>query len=78
MHNTSRVTSKGQITIPIEIREQYGLLAHTEVRFEIQRGQIVLLKEEFSNKRSNDLIRKMTSKTTLGMSTDEIMRLTRT
>lgn len=78
MHNTSRVTSKGQITIPIEIRQQYGLLAHTAVRFEIQRGQIVLLKEEISNKRGNDLIRKMTSKTTLGMSTDEIMRLTRT
>jgi AbrB family looped-hinge helix DNA binding protein len=28
-----RITSKGQVTIPREIREQCGLLPHTEVRF---------------------------------------------
>ena len=30
-----RITSKGQVTIPIEIRESLGLLPHTEVRFEV-------------------------------------------
>jgi AbrB family looped-hinge helix DNA binding protein len=29
-----RVTSKGQVTIPVEIRERAGLLPHTEVDFE--------------------------------------------
>jgi AbrB family looped-hinge helix DNA binding protein len=29
-----RITSKGQVTIPAEIREQAGLLPHTEVKFE--------------------------------------------
>jgi AbrB family looped-hinge helix DNA binding protein len=29
-----RITSKGQVTIPAEIREQAGLLPHTDVRFE--------------------------------------------
>ena len=29
-----RITSKGQVTIPAEIREQAGLLPHTEVDFE--------------------------------------------
>jgi hypothetical protein len=28
-----RITSKGQVTIPQEIREQCGLLPHTQVRF---------------------------------------------
>jgi AbrB family looped-hinge helix DNA binding protein len=28
-----RVTSKGQVTIPIDIREQFGILPNTEVRF---------------------------------------------
>ena len=30
-----RITSKGQVTIPIEIREKLGLLPNTEVEFEV-------------------------------------------
>ncbi len=30
-----RITSKGQVTIPAEMREQAGLLPHTEVNFEL-------------------------------------------
>jgi len=37
-----RITSKGQVTIPQEIREQLGLLPHTEVEFSVERGQAVL------------------------------------
>src|SRR5204863_7022893 len=29
-----RITSKGQVTIPVDIRERAGLLPHTEVEFE--------------------------------------------
>jgi AbrB family looped-hinge helix DNA binding protein len=29
-----RITAKGQVTIPAEIREQAALLPHTEVEFE--------------------------------------------
>jgi AbrB family looped-hinge helix DNA binding protein len=35
-----RITSKGQVTIPAEIREQAGLLPHTEVEFEFD-GKVV-------------------------------------
>jgi AbrB family looped-hinge helix DNA binding protein len=31
---TSRVTTKGQVTIPQEIRERFGFLPHTEVEFD--------------------------------------------
>lgn len=37
-----RITSKGQVTIPQEIREATGLLPHTEVEFSIERGRAVL------------------------------------
>lgn len=30
-----RVTTKRQVTIPVEIREKAGLLPHTEVEFEL-------------------------------------------
>lgn len=35
-----RITSKGQVTIPVEIRRSAGLLPHTEVDFEFD-GQTV-------------------------------------
>ena len=35
-----RITSKGQVTIPADIRERAGLLPHTEVEFEFG-GKVV-------------------------------------
>jgi len=35
-----RITSKGQLTIPADIRERAGLLPHTEVGFEFD-GKVV-------------------------------------
>ena len=37
-----RITSKGQVTIPQDIRERAGLLPHTEVAFEYKSGQVIL------------------------------------
>ncbi len=37
-----RITSKGQVTIPQDIREQLGLLPHTDVEFAVERGHAVL------------------------------------
>ena len=41
-----RVTSKGQVTIPIEIRERCGFLPHTEVEFVFEADQVVVRKVE--------------------------------
>jgi AbrB family looped-hinge helix DNA binding protein len=38
------ISSKGQITVPIEIREKLGLLPGTAVRFELRDGEAVLYK----------------------------------
>jgi hypothetical protein len=36
-----RITSKGQVTIPQEIREQCCLLPHTQVRFVVEDGRVL-------------------------------------
>ena len=33
-----RITSKGQVTIPQDIRERLGLLPNTDVEFAVERG----------------------------------------
>ena len=37
-----RITSKGQVTIPQELREQFGLLPNTEVDFVVKRNALHL------------------------------------
>jgi AbrB family looped-hinge helix DNA binding protein len=39
-----RITSKGQVTIPQEIREKLGLLPHSEVEFDIVGDSVRLRK----------------------------------
>jgi AbrB family looped-hinge helix DNA binding protein len=73
-----RITSKGQVTIPIEIRERVGLLPNTEVRFEVEGNTVRILREERSpGSRGKRLLERMQGKATSGMSTEEIMALTR-
>jgi AbrB family looped-hinge helix DNA binding protein len=40
----SRVSSKGQITLPVEVRLRLGLSAGTPVRFELKRDAVILRK----------------------------------
>lgn len=70
-----RITSKGQVTIPIEIREQTGLLPHTEVKFEVVNGKAYIERSEGGSR--IDMIARMKGRATVKMTTDEIMRLTR-
>lgn len=73
-----RITSKGQVTIPIEIRERLGLLPHTEVRFEVEGSAVRILREEASiGSRGERLLERMRGRATSGLSTEEIMALTR-
>ena len=73
-----KITTKGQVTIPQEIRQKMGLLPHAEVEFQI-RGNIVQLVKVASPQttRGTKLTEMMRGKVTVKMSTDEIMTLTR-
>ncbi|MDA0909703.1 MAG: AbrB/MazE/SpoVT family DNA-binding domain-containing protein [Proteobacteria bacterium] len=70
------ITSKGQITIPKEFREALGLLPHTDVQFERVGDELRVRKAEKSV-RGKNLLEAMAGKSTISMSTNEIMQLTR-
>lgn len=74
-----RITSKGQVTIPADIRERAGLLPNTEVAFVMEGSAVHLVKASARRKagRGETLIARLTGKGDVKMSTDEIMALTR-
>ena len=71
-----RITSKGQVTIPLEIREELGLFPSTEVEFEIA-GDAVILRRARDGGRGEALVRRLRGSATVSMTTDEILALTR-
>lgn len=72
-----RITSKGQVTIPIEIRQKAGLLPNTEVEFVVKGSTVIVKKAEKTPRRGRRLVTIMRGKATTRLSTDEILSLTR-
>ena len=73
-----RITTKGQVTIPIDIRKRFGFHPHTEVVFEVDGSTVRLRRSEStSDSRGQRLLRRMRGKATQPMTTDQIMALTR-
>ena len=72
-----RITSKGQVTIPQDIREQLGLLPHSEVVFEIDGDAVRITKAPTSSTRGDALLARMRGTATTRLTTDEILAFTR-
>ena len=73
-----RITSKGQVTIPQDIREKLGLLPETDVEFEIDGNSVRIRKARSQpGRRGDKLVAQLTGTATTRLSTDEIMALTR-
>jgi antitoxin PrlF len=72
-----RITTKGQVTIPREVREKMGFLPHSEVEFVVEGNVVYLRKEKGAKSRGKQLVESMRGRATVRMSTDEIMALTR-
>jgi AbrB family looped-hinge helix DNA binding protein len=72
-----RITSKGQVTIPLRIRRELGLHPNTEVRFEISGGAARIKKVRGSGGRGERLVQHLKGRGTVRMSTDQILALTR-
>ena len=74
-----RITSKGQVTIPIEIRERLGLLPETEVDFVVDGNgaRIVRRTQRRREGRGDRIVRRLRGTGSVRMSTDEILALTR-
>ncbi len=71
-----RVTTKGQVTIPQNIREKMGINPATEVDFIEENGRVYLLKKPLPEGADNRF-KKLRGIATVKMTTDEIMALTR-
>jgi antitoxin PrlF len=72
-----KITSKGQVTIPIGIRQRFSLLPDTEVVFEARGSAVVIRKVRESGRRGANVVARLRGKATAGLSTDEILALTR-
>src|SRR3984893_6900987 len=74
-----RITSKGQVTIPQELRERFGLLPNTEVEFVVTPDgrELRLLKSSKPSGRGRALIERMRGRGTGKLSTDELLKLMR-
>lgn len=71
-----RITTKGQVTIPQEIREQAELLPGTDVEFSVENGRVFIVKSERQG-RGRKIIEHLRGRGKTGMTTDQIMALTR-
>jgi AbrB family looped-hinge helix DNA binding protein len=72
-----RVTEKGQVTIPKDIRDALGIGAGTEVEFERRKDAIVVRKAKAATGRGTRLAEHLRGRGDVEMTTDEIMALTR-
>ena len=70
-----RVTTKGQVTIPLHIREKLGKTSSKEVDFVEEKGRVFLVKRK-GKKAATRKFSKLRCIATVKMTTDEIMALT--
>jgi AbrB family looped-hinge helix DNA binding protein len=71
-----RITSKGQVTVPQEIRDRLGLQPGAQVEFVVDGDTVRLVKVD-GGARGRTLIAHMRGKATSRLTTDEIIALTR-
>jgi AbrB family looped-hinge helix DNA binding protein len=73
-----RITAKGQVTIPIAMREKLGLLPDVEVEFVLDRDSVRIKKARGKKTRGQLIVERLRGSAARGgMTTDEIMALTR-
>lgn len=72
-----RLTSKGQVTIPLEIREQFGLHPGDEVEFVLDEQGLHVVKSTTQPSRGRRIAESLLGRGDVEMTTAEIMALTR-
>jgi AbrB family looped-hinge helix DNA binding protein len=72
-----RITSKGQVTIPQEIRRRLGLQPETEVEFAVVGNTVRIRKLGGRPGRGRGIIERLRGRATTRLTTDQILALTR-
>ncbi|MFI4984448.1 MAG: AbrB/MazE/SpoVT family DNA-binding domain-containing protein [Solirubrobacterales bacterium] len=70
-----RVTSKGQVTIPKDVRRRLGIGPGSEVDLELDDSGARLVRAR--TRKGKEVVERMIGRGTVKMTTDEIMALTR-
>jgi AbrB family looped-hinge helix DNA binding protein len=77
MEGNMKVTTKGQVTIPLEIRERLSIHPGTDVEFAVEGNVVKLVRAKGSNVRGKRVVERLRGRATVRMTTEEIMALTR-
>jgi len=72
-----RVTTKGQVTIPQEIREQLNLQPGAEVEFRVEGDVVKMIPVRQAHLRGRRVVERLRGRATVRLTTDEIMAMTR-
>jgi AbrB family looped-hinge helix DNA binding protein len=72
-----KITTKGQVTIPQDLRERYGLLPHTEVSFKAVEDGVLIRSSKTKAELIDERLERANGSATIPISTDDIMQMTR-
>jgi AbrB family looped-hinge helix DNA binding protein len=72
-----KITSKGQVTIPEEVRERHGFLPGTEIDFVEDGNTVRIVKASAPTGRGRALVSRMRGRARTHLTTDQILALTR-
>jgi AbrB family looped-hinge helix DNA binding protein len=72
-----RVTTKGQVTIPLAVRERLNIQPGTEVDFVVDGNTVRLVPARKGQTRGRRIVDRLRGRASVRMTTDEIMALTR-
>jgi len=72
-----RITSKGQVTIPQQVRRELGLEPGDEVEIVVRDGAATIVPTQGPSGRGRRIVDALLGRGDVAMTTDEIMALTR-
>ncbi len=73
-----KITTKGQVTIPQDVRDEFGFLPNTDVEFVRDgKGGVLLKKATTPARRGAALVAGLRGRWKGALKTDEVMKLTR-
>ena len=72
-----KITTKGQVTIPLNLRKRFGLLPNTEVDFTAIEEGVLIKPSKNRETVYEERLEKASGSATVSITTDEIMRMTR-
>lgn len=76
---SKKISTKGQVTIPRDIRERFGFVPDTEIEFVVKGRTVQIVKSAAPRResRGSKIVRRLRGKASVTLSTDQIMALTR-